>query len=205
MRQRFKNHLTSHSLSDAASEDEEFVEATDFPQGCSLSGPFLCQCVEYALLALSGVRYKSPSLSSESSSDSFHSTMDTLLEAAQLLSHNQLYQTGLEQVSRGLVQARTMRCSHSPLSLLPTPSSLLPSLLSTSLSAGLPSRTAELLCSNDVDFLAKLYCVRLAFDELVTVPTNRNYFQQMGKELMADFLVSTGNVREPLASVDWTK
>lgn len=198
MRQRFKNHLTSHSLSDAASEDEEFVEATDFPQGCSLSGPFLCQCVEYALLALSGVRYKSPSLSSESSSDSFHSTMDTLLEAAQLLSHNQLYQTGLEQVSRGLVQARTMRCSHSPLSLLPTPSSLPPFFLP-------PSRTAELLCSSDVDFLAKLYCVRLAFDELVTVPTNRNYFQQMGKELMADFLVSAGNVRQPLASVDWTK
>lgn len=53
-------------------------------------------------------------------------------------------------------------------------------------------RTEELHCAGDLDFLAKLYCVRLAFDELTAVPENRRYFQQMGKEIMSSFLASTG-------------
>ena len=58
------------------------------------------------------------------------------------------------------------------------------------------NRTQELQCSGDLDFLAKLYCVRLAFDELVSVASNRDYFQQMGRELISDFLSSTGQVRD---------
>jgi hypothetical protein len=54
-------------------------------------------------------------------------------------------------------------------------------------------RTEELRCTGDLDFLAKLYCVRLAFDELVAVPVNRQYFQQMGRDLMSTFLTSTGH------------
>ena len=56
-------------------------------------------------------------------------------------------------------------------------------------------RTEELCCSGDIDFLAKLYCVRLAFDELTAEVANRQYFQQMGRELMSTFLTSTGHVR----------
>ena len=37
--------------------------------------------------------------------------------------------------------------------------------------------------------------MRLAFDELVAVPVNRQYFQQMGRDLMSTFLTSTGHVR----------
>ena len=56
-------------------------------------------------------------------------------------------------------------------------------------------RTEELCCSGDLDFLAKLYCVRLAFNELTGVAANRQYFQQMGRDLMSSFLASTGHVR----------
>ena len=55
-------------------------------------------------------------------------------------------------------------------------------------------RTKELGCSGDLDFLAKLYCVRLAFDELTADAGNRLYLQQMGREIMSNFLTATGSV-----------
>jgi hypothetical protein len=54
-------------------------------------------------------------------------------------------------------------------------------------------RTKELGCSGDLDFLAKLYCVRLAFDELTADAGNRLDFQQMGREIMSNFLTATGS------------
>lgn len=56
-------------------------------------------------------------------------------------------------------------------------------------------RTEDLGCSGDVDFLAKLYCVRLAFDELTLSQANREYFHKIGRDLMSSFLSSTGHVR----------
>ena len=56
-------------------------------------------------------------------------------------------------------------------------------------------RTRELDCAGDIDFLAKLYCVRLAFDQLTAVADNSVQFQQMGREIMSSFLTATGNVR----------
>ena len=49
-------------------------------------------------------------------------------------------------------------------------------------------------CSCDGDFLAKLYCVRLAFDELIRSQTNRKYFIQVGKEMMVSFLRAANQV-----------
>lgn len=52
-----------------------------------------------------------------------------------------------------------------------------------------PVCRADLLCcENEEDFLAKLYCIRLAFDELVQSPTNRNYFMEIARDLMSNLL-----------------
>jgi len=48
-----------------------------------------------------------------------------------------------------------------------------------------------------MDFLAKLFCVRLAFDELIKSQTNRNYFKQIGRDIMSSFLKNTGKVHAP--------
>ena len=56
------------------------------------------------------------------------------------------------------------------------------------------SRTEMLQCHSDADFLAKLFCVRLAFDEILSSHTNRNYFKQLGRDLMALFLQSANKV-----------
>ena len=54
-----------------------------------------------------------------------------------------------------------------------------------------------LTCESDMDFLAKLFCVRLAFDELIKSQTNRNYFKQIGRDIMSSFLKNTGKVHAP--------
>ena len=53
------------------------------------------------------------------------------------------------------------------------------------------SRAKQLGCHDDDDFLAKLHCVRLAFDALVTSSANRNYFVEVGRDIMSTFLQST--------------
>jgi hypothetical protein len=57
-------------------------------------------------------------------------------------------------------------------------------------------RTEELCCSGEIDFLAKLYCVRLAFDELMAEGTHQQYLQEMGKGIMSNFLSSSGHVSQ---------
>lgn len=77
------------------------------------------------------------------------------------LDDNQLYLTAMDQVNKGLVHCRTMR-------------------------------TEMLQCLSDKDFLAKLFCVRLAFDEILSSQlTHRNYFKQLGMDIMSSFLKST--------------
>ena len=55
-------------------------------------------------------------------------------------------------------------------------------------------RTVMLACSSQSDFLAKVFCVRLAFDELVSSEANRNHFRQAGRDMMAMFLRSANQV-----------
>ena len=43
-------------------------------------------------------------------------------------------------------------------------------------------------CSGDRDFLAKLYCVRLAFNELLVSQSNRDYVIEVGREIMVILL-----------------
>ena len=47
-------------------------------------------------------------------------------------------------------------------------------------------------CTSEAEFLGKLYCVRLAFAELLQSPANRDYLGQLGRSVMAAFLNSTG-------------
>ena len=51
-------------------------------------------------------------------------------------------------------------------------------------------RTAMLACSSEYDFLAKVFAVRMAFDELVKSEANRNNFKQAGRDVMVSFLRS---------------
>ena len=48
-----------------------------------------------------------------------------------------------------------------------------------------------LCCRDDQDFLAKVHCVRLAFDDLVASEDHRGYFTQVGRSLMSEFLQET--------------
>ena len=116
---------------------------------------------------------------SDCSSDSFHSTLDEVPPPFSLPSSLQLYHTGLQHAMQGQVIARTLRYTL----VFETPGFLVWLV-----------RTKELGCSGDLDFLAKLYCVRLAFDELTADAGNRLYLQQMGREIMSNFLTATGSV-----------
>ncbi len=49
-----------------------------------------------------------------------------------------------------------------------------------------------LQCSSDNDFLAKVYCVRLAFDHVLQSPEHRSYFIGIAQSLMSEFLKSAG-------------
>lgn len=63
------------------------------------------------------------------------------------------------------------------------------------------SYRAELLCcAGEQDFLAKVHCVRLAFDSLVQSSTHRNYFMEVGRNLMSAFLQDTN--QDPSLFVD---
>ena len=55
-------------------------------------------------------------------------------------------------------------------------------------------RTAMLACSSEYDFLAKVFAVRMAFDELVKSEANRNNFKQAGRDVMVSFLRSANQV-----------
>ncbi|XP_069122349.1 mitoguardin-like [Argopecten irradians] len=50
-------------------------------------------------------------------------------------------------------------------------------------------RTEMTQCMSDTEFLAKLHCIRMALDVVFQVPENRNYFHQMGQQLLASFLI----------------
>ena len=47
-------------------------------------------------------------------------------------------------------------------------------------------------CQSYTDFLAKVYCVRLAFDHLVSSPTHCSFFIGIARSLMSDFLLTAG-------------
>lgn len=49
-------------------------------------------------------------------------------------------------------------------------------------------------CQSDYDFLAKVHCVRLAFDEIVNSSDNREYFKITTRQLVSSFLLSTNKV-----------
>lgn len=52
-------------------------------------------------------------------------------------------------------------------------------------------RTKLLCCQDDLDFLAKVHCVRLAFDDLVQSSAHRNYFIEVGRNVVGGFLTDT--------------
>ena len=49
-------------------------------------------------------------------------------------------------------------------------------------------------CTSDSDFLAKVHCVRLAFDDIISSKQNRDYFKITARELVSAFLTSTNQV-----------
>lgn len=49
-------------------------------------------------------------------------------------------------------------------------------------------------CENENDFLAKVHCVRLAFDEVIRSSENRDYFKITARELVSSFFSSTQQV-----------
>ncbi len=51
-----------------------------------------------------------------------------------------------------------------------------------------------LACSSDDDFLAKLYCVRLAFDGLFRSEEKKDYIKQAARQVMVSFLRNTDAV-----------
>lgn len=55
-----------------------------------------------------------------------------------------------------------------------------------------PHRPEMVGCGGEADFLAKLYGVRLAFSELLRSQANRDYFQQLGRDIVSSFLESIG-------------
>ncbi len=54
------------------------------------------------------------------------------------------------------------------------------------------NRAAMLQCSSENDFLAKVYCVRLAFDHVLQSSEHRSYFIGIAKSLVSEFLSSAG-------------
>ena len=50
-------------------------------------------------------------------------------------------------------------------------------------------------CESEYDFLAKVHCVRLAFDEVISSSENRDYFKITARELISSFFSSTQQVR----------
>lgn len=49
-------------------------------------------------------------------------------------------------------------------------------------------------CQSDADFLAKVHCVRLAFDEIVSSTHNREYFKVTARDIVSSFLSVTEQV-----------
>ena len=124
------------------------------------------------------------------------------------LQRNHFYLTAMEQVKHGLVHCRKLRYHDTTgrLTYFMHPcSNLIARLWGIELPCASRSplhthththahRTNTLMCKNDEDFLAKLFCVRLAFDELMESQANKNYFTQIGRDIMSSFLRSTNQV-----------
>lgn len=51
-------------------------------------------------------------------------------------------------------------------------------------------------CESENDFLAKVHCVRLAFDEVIRSSENRDYFKITARELISSFFSSTQQVHD---------
>lgn len=49
-------------------------------------------------------------------------------------------------------------------------------------------------CQSDIDFLAKVHCVRLAFDDIISSTHNRHYFKVTARQIVSSFLSSTDQV-----------
>lgn len=50
-------------------------------------------------------------------------------------------------------------------------------------------RTEMTQCISDTEFLAKLHCIRLAFNVIFQQPSQRDYFKTMGKQLIGDLMI----------------
>lgn len=94
------------------SDDEDFVEAAEMPLNYgSLQGRPIQQEVSVlrgCVMYITVVRAASPA-DSDSSSDSFHSTVNELPPQPPLSLTHQLYHTGLQRAMQGQVLARTLR------------------------------------------------------------------------------------------------
>lgn len=55
-------------------------------------------------------------------------------------------------------------------------------------------------CQSDIDFLAKVHCVRLAFDDIISSTHNRHYFKVTARQIVSSFLSSTNQVCMPSMS-----
>ncbi|XP_070532211.1 mitoguardin 2-like isoform X2 [Ptychodera flava] len=51
-------------------------------------------------------------------------------------------------------------------------------------------RTNLLNCRNDIDFLAKLHCVRQAFDHMLMDPAIVDWFIDLGRQMMGDLIIT---------------
>ncbi|ESO11254.1 hypothetical protein HELRODRAFT_91604 [Helobdella robusta] len=49
-------------------------------------------------------------------------------------------------------------------------------------------RTKQMGCTSDTEFLAKLHCIRQAFNEIFEVEENRKWFEDIGRELIGTLL-----------------
>lgn len=55
-----------------------------------------------------------------------------------------------------------------------------------------PHRTKMLCCESDEDFLAKVYCLRLAFDFLIQSSDHRAHFMSLSCDILSGFLRGSG-------------
>ncbi len=97
---------------------------------------------------------------------------------------NDLYLSAMELARNGGITCRNIRSS-----------SIRPVLIQLTNSVYFDIFRAEMLnCESETDFLAKVHCVRLAFDEVIGSSENREYFKITARELISSFFSSTQQV-----------
>ena len=104
-----------------------------------------------------------------------------------MLRGNALYVSALELARKGGITCRNIR--------LPLSIQLLLSVANKfNLFYLINVRVEMLNCESEYDFLAKVHCVRLAFDEVIRSSENRDYFKITARELVSSFFSSTQQV-----------